>query len=363
MNDLPPGMVNMPPPGRPSYNMPPPPPPPSGGISPGWVVSALVIGFSLPVCSCLLFLVISIGGTGWLAAQVDPQADTGSGQGVGVLDLTGPIYQGSGIELGAAASASFIEDLEWLEDNPDVRAIVIRANSPGGDANASDLMWKRLSEVEKPVVVYISGLCASGCYYIAMGAAPNEIYATPNSLIGSIGVISTFFNVEGLAEDVGVDVQIVATGENKDFGSPFRPLTEDEEAYWRDQIAVTLENFIQVIVSGRPNLTEGGIREMANGRVWTSSIALDMGLIDGLKYEGEAMDHAAQLGGISGDNYRLIYPPYEPTFSDLLFGEGGAPAFQAGVDIPDAHELNNKLQQGPIQYRYFGPYSGAPRND
>jgi protease-4 len=322
----------------------------------------MTLGFSLPVCSCLLFLVISIGGTGWLAAQVDPEADTGSGQGVGVLDLNGPILQGTGGDF-AAGSRDFIEDLEWLEKNPDVRAILIRANSPGGDANASDLMWRALSEVEKPVVVYVSGLCASGCYYIAMGADSNEIYATPNSLIGSIGVVSTFFNIEGLAEDVGVQVQVVATGENKDFGSPFRPLSAEEEAYWREQIAVVLENFIQVVAGGRPNLSEGDIREMASGRVWTSSIAQEMGLIDGLMYEDQAMDHAAQLGGISGDNYRIILPPYEPTLGDLLFGDGGAPAFQAGVEVPNTQELSNMLQQGPIQYRYYGPYGGLPADN
>lgn len=326
-----------------------------GNLTPLWIIFALSVGFMLPICACVILMIGGFVGLGSLAGLADEleAADSGSGPGVGVIDLNGIIFQGEGI---GASAENVIRDIEWMEDNDDVKAILIRADSPGGDANASDVIWQRLAQVKKPVVVWVNGLCASGCYYIAMGATPNEIYATPNSLIGSIGVISTFFNVEELAADIGIEVEVIATGQNKDFGSPFRELTPEEEAYWRDQIAVTFENFINRVVIGRPNLSEGQIREMANGRVWAARIAQDMGLIDGLLYENEALDHAADLGGL-GKKYRVIETPFAPEWWEFLLG--GSPAFGTQLELPDTSDLTNMLQQSPIQYRYLGPYSGA----
>lgn len=331
----------------------PPPPRQRGFSTPFWVLIAVIVGFMLPVCACAVLMVGSVTALMRFASDFEEQAyeDTSDEAGVGIIELEGPIYQGEGI---SAASETVIRDIDWMEDNDNVKAIVVLANSPGGDANASDVIWKRLSEVDKPVLVAVDGLCASGCYYIAMGATQNEIYATPNSLIGSIGVISTFFNIEELAEDIGVEVNIVATGENKDFGSMFRDMTPEEEAYWREQIAVIFDNFINRVVVGR-QMTEGTVRELANGRVWSASIAQDLGLIDGLLYPEEVMERAADLGGLNPNNFRKIESPYEPTFLDLLFSE--SPGFS--VELPDANDLNNMLQQGPIQYRYYGPYNGG----
>jgi len=233
-----------------------------------------------------------------------------------------------------------------------VKAIVVRANSPGGDANASDIIWERLARVQKPVLVSVNGLCASGCYYIAMGADPNEIYATPNSLIGSIGVISQFINVQELADELGIEVEVVATGENKDFGSLFRPLSEEEKAYWREQLAVTLENFLTRVEGGRPNLTRADIEALANGRVWSASIAQDMGLIDGILYPQDVYQRAAELGGIRRSDFRLIESPYVPDIFSLL----GSAGLQNGLTLPDANDVLDSLQQAPIQYRYLGPY-------
>jgi protease-4 len=279
--------------------------------------------------------------------------DSGSGPGVGVVDVSGVILNGEGI---GAASENLLQTIEWMDENDDVRAIVVTANSPGGDANASDVIWQALSEVDKPVVVSVNGLCASGCYYIAMAADQNEIYATPNSLIGSIGVISTFFNIAELADDIGVEVNIIATGENKDFGSPFRDLTPEEEAYWREQINVTLEIFISRVVAGRPNLSEREVRQLATGRVWAASIAQENGLIDGIMYRDDVFDYAADLGGLQPDDYRIIHSPFEPTLLDILLSD--SPGFASPLELPDAQDLTNMLQQGPIQYRYLGPYNG-----
>lgn len=354
------------PPRNPNYNPVPPqrpvmmmPPPAPRGTSPLWILAAVAVGFLLPVCTCGVLFFSGIIGLGAAATQLEELAeatpvDPGSTPGVGVIDLQGVIYQGEGLQ---AASERMLRDIEWMDSNSNVRAIVVMANSPGGDANASDVVWQRLKEVNKPVYVAVDGLCASGCYYIAMGASADKIYATPNSLIGSIGVISTFFNIEELAEEIGVDVTVIATGENKDFGSLFRDMTPAEEDYWREQIAVIFDNFIQRVVEGRANhLNEAQVREVANGRVWAAAIAQDMGLIDGLMYPDEVMDLAATDAGL-GSNYRVIESPYEPTFFDLLFSS--QPGFSSELELPDTNDLTNMLQQSPIQYRYLGPYSGA----
>lgn len=335
------------------------PPPRRPGLStPFWVLIAVVVGFMLPICACAVLMVGSFATLTRLASEFEEQAytDPSDEPGVGIIKLEGPIYQGDGI---SAASETVIRDIDWMEDNDNVKAIVVLANSPGGDANASDVIWNRLAQVDKPVLVAVDGLCASGCYYIAMAATQNEVYATPNSLVGSIGVISTFFNIEELAADVGVEVNIVATGENKDFGSLFRDMTPEEESYWREQIAVIFDNFISRVVSGR-QMTEGEVRELANGRVWSAKFAQELGLIDGILYPSEVMERAADLGGLDPDDFRKIESPYEPTILDLLFSE--SPGFSTKIELPDANDLNNMLQQGPIQYRYYGPYSGVQTN-
>ncbi|HLA41876.1 MAG TPA: signal peptide peptidase SppA [Aggregatilineales bacterium] len=321
--------------------------------SPVWIILAMMVGFLLPVCACMALTFAGVIGLGSLSSLIDESADTGSGEGIGVIELSGLIIQGEGI---GAASENFIRDLEWMDDNDDVKAIVIRANSPGGDANASDVIWHALEKIEKPVYVAVDGMCASGCYYVAMAADANEIYATPNSLIGSIGVISMFINIEDLSDELGVEAQIIATGANKDFGSPFRELTEDEVVYWREQINNTFEIFINRVTTGRPNLSEGQVRELANGRVWASSIAQQRGLIDGIMYVDEVYDYAADQVNLD-DDYRLIESPYEPTFLDFLFSD--SPGFSAKVEFPDASDISAMLQQPPIQYRYLGPYGGA----
>ncbi|NJL95209.1 MAG: signal peptide peptidase SppA [Anaerolineae bacterium] len=343
------------------------PPPPSSGrqrgklavldhhCHDGWLFAALF--------ACGLLFFAGLLSLGVFAAGLGLE-DQASGPGVGLIQLDGVIFQGEGI---GAATERVTRDIEWMEENDDVEAIVIEANSPGGGVNASDLIWNRLAQVEKPVYVSINGLCASGCYYIIMGATPDQIYATPNSLIGSIGVISTFFNAQELLDEIGVEVQVVVTGDSKDFGSFFRPLTEEEQAFWREQINYALDNFITRIAGGRANhLTEAEIRALANGRVWYASVALDLGLIDGLLYPEDVLDLAAQDAGL-GSNYRVIESPFVPTVLDLFLASdvpSGLAEFDGtvSVEVPQAQDWVDALQQPELQYRYLGPYSGA-QND
>jgi protease-4 len=313
----------------------------------------MLVGFLTPVCTCIaIFIVMWIG----IVATVDSfETEEETGPGIGIIELQGPITEGETVTN--ASKGYLIEQIEWMEEEDDVKAIVVRANSPGGGANASDEIWYRLSQVEKPVIISMQGLCASGCLYIA--SAGDKIYASRNTLVGSIGVISTFFNVEELFNDIGIEVEVIVTGESKDFGSLFREMTPEERAFWQQQITYTFDNFIQV-VANRPGstLSEAQVRELATGQVWAAPLAKDYGLVDEIGYEEDAIEYAVQQANL-GDNYRIIEYPLEFDFSRLFSPQLSAEGY---FDLPDSNEILEAIQQPPIQYRYYGPYDNTTTN-
>lgn len=332
--------------------MPPPPPPPSNtGKVAFWVIAAMATGFFLPICACAFICVVSFAS---LTALSSDLAGEETGPAVGVIELVGPISTGGGF---GATTENFQAQLDYMAENDDVEAVVIRANSPGGGVNASDEMWYAVDqfrqETGKPVVVYMQGTCASGCLYVA--AAADELFANRNTLVGSIGVISTFFNAEELLNDIGVEAQVIATGENKDFGSLFREITPEEEAFWREQIGAVLDIFVDV-VANRPGstLSAGQVRELADGRVWIASEALNLGLIDQLGYEDDAIAYAASLAGM-GD-YRVQEYPYNFGFFEFFSAASEVGELEGYFSLPSTNDLMDSLQQPPLQYRYLGPY-------
>lgn len=356
------GSSSNPPSGPPRYT--PPPyynPPPrnegNGGRTVAWGFVSLITGFLLPVCACGLLIAFSLVGLGSLGSDFTG-ADTETGPAVGVIDLVGPLTTGDSFN---ASTGYFQERLDWMADNDDVEALVIRANSPGGGVNASDEMWNMLREFRddtgKPVVVYMHGTCASGCLYVA--AAADELIATRNSIIGSIGVISTFFDASELLDDIGVEITTVETADSKDFGSFYRPLTEEEREFWESQIDVVLENFIEVVANRTGStLTTGDVSELATGRVWIGEEALNLGLVDALGYEEDALDRAADLAGMNG--YRVQEYPFDFNFFNFF----NAPGFEANLEeltpqqvfaLPTTNDLLDSLQQPPLQYRWMGP--------
>ncbi len=358
-NDSQRGSMQSPPPNFASGPFAPPPPKNRGEASVVnrtalWVLLSTLAGMATPICLCVCLCMGSFVGLSTWAGQLDTTEETGPA--VGVIDLTGPIIGGD--SLFSASTGYMREQIKWMEESNDVKAIVIRANSPGGSVDPSDTIWHEVSKINKPVVVSVQGMCASGCLYIS--SAADEIWATRSSLVGSIGVISTFFNAQELLDDLGIDVQTVATGENKDFGSMFRPLTPEEEEYWRGQSELLLTNFIQAVAS-RPGstLTEADVRELATGRVWVASEAKDRGLVDEIGYEEDAIQRAADLAGMS--SYRVQEYPFAFDFFNI-FGTGFSAAeglSEGYFAMPTSQEILDSLQQAPLQYRYFGPYDGG----
>src|SRR5262249_22941878 len=159
-------------------------------------------------------------------------------------------------------------------------------NSPGGAVTASDILYQDLvrfrAETGKPVIACMMDVAASGGYYVAMGC--DRIYAHPTTVTGSIGVIMSLYNATGLFHMLGVKSDPIKSGPNKDIGNPGRPMTEEERAILQQMVGSFYDQFVQVVVRGRPELPEERIRALADGRVYTGLDAKKLGLVDEIGY-------------------------------------------------------------------------------
>ncbi|MBF1482087.1 signal peptide peptidase SppA [Prevotella pallens] len=210
-------------------------------------------------------------------------------------------------------------DLKELMDDDDVKAVVIRVNSGGGSAFASEQMWHQIMELKKvkPVVVSMGGYAASGGYYMSVPA--NWIVAEPTTITGSIGIFGMFPDFSGLAsEKLGIKFDEVKTNKNGTFGSTMRPLTPDEMRMLQVYIDRGYTTFKNRVAQGR-NLTMAQVEAIAQGHVYTGEDALKIKLVDELGGLDKAVKKAAQLAKID-DYYKVSYPSPVNWF-DQIFGE------------------------------------------
>ena len=199
-----------------------------------------------------------------------------------------------------------------------VRAIVIRIDSPGGSAIASEVIWRELMLTRdmKPLIVSMGDVAASGGYYIAVPA--HAIVAQPGTLTGSIGVVTGKFALGGTMDKIGVGTGVVSDGRYADIYSPFRPFSADERGRVEEQLQATYELFLSRVAEGRKT-TKEKIDAVAQGRVWTGRQALERGLVDELG----GLDRAIRLAkeraklDVSKDVELLIYPQ-KPSIYDIF---------------------------------------------
>lgn len=329
------------------------PPPPKRGDADSRLFARMlltfVVGFGLPVCACYgLIAVTALSFQSMMWGSGSPAAASGSGPAVAIVRVEGVIVSGRAGPFdtsGAAFSDTVVANVNRAKDDSDVKAIVLAVNSPGGGVVASDEIYHALSGVEKPVVVVIGDLGASGGYYISM--ASDWIVANPNSLVGSIGVISEFPNAEGLMEKAGVDFVVITSGARKDFGSPYREMTEEEREYWQVIIDETYEGFVEIVAKGR-GLTVDEVKPLADGGVYSGRQALELKLIDQLGYEEDAIAKAAELGGITGQP-RIVEYDREPTFWELLSASASRPSL-----LPSIVEIMNLFGHPTLSARWVG---------
>lgn len=237
---------------------------------------------------------------------------------IAVLYATGQIMGGEGSE-GVIGSAKISRELRKLRRDDKVKAVVFRINSPGGSALASDVIWREvdLLRQEKPIIVSMGDVAASGGYYIA--AAADSIFAQPNTLTGSIGVFGTIPNMEKLFNNhLGITFDIVKTGKFSDFmsGSFSRPMTREEEQIMQLEVNRIYDTFLQRVADGRSLSTEQ-VDSIGQGRVWSGAQALEIGLVDRLGGLEDAIAAAAQKADM--EEYRIVrYPAIKQPFESLL---------------------------------------------
>ncbi len=241
-----------------------------------------------------------------------------SGNIVAVYYASGEItdYPSSATSEDGIVGSKVIRDLRKLKDNDDVKAVVLRVNSPGGSAFASEQIWHAVKELKtkKPVIVSMGDYAASGGYYISCVA--DTIVAEPTTLTGSIGIFGMIPNVKGLTDKIGLSYDVVKTNKYADFGNIMRPFNEDEKSLLQMMITEGYDTFVTRCAEGR-HMTKEAIEKIAEGRVWTGETAKELGLVDELGGIDKALDIAVAKAGIEG--YTVVsYPEKQDFLSSLL---------------------------------------------
>lgn len=241
-----------------------------------------------------------------------------SGNIIAVYYASGEItdYPGSTTSEEGIVGSKVIRDLRKLKDNDDVKAVVLRVNSPGGSAFASEQIWYAVKELKtkKPVIVSMGDYAASGGYYISCGA--DTIVAEPTTLTGSIGIFGMVPNVKELTDKIGLSYDVVKTNKYADFGNIMRPFSEGEKALLQMMVAEGYDTFITRCAEGR-HTTKEAIEKIAEGRVWTGEAAKELGLVDELGGIDKALDIAVAKARVGG--YTIVsYPEKKDVLSSLL---------------------------------------------
>jgi protease-4 len=263
-----------------------------------------------------------------LFAARDGTAPSGDGKRIAVVHVTGEIREGRGrddlLAGGAAGSDDVIAAIREAAKDEQVAAIVLRIDSPGGSALASDLIWREAERTKKPVVASLSDTAASGGYYIAVAA--DRIVAAPGTLTGSIGVVGGKVAVGDALEKVGVHTDVVSRGRNAGWLSMTTPFKDHEREAFLATMRDVYRLFTTKVAAGR-RLEADRVKELAEGRVFTGRMAKEAGLVDRLGTLDDAIDEARKLAGIEADEKtdRLLLPKPRGLFDDL-FGAAGKPA-------------------------------------
>jgi protease IV len=232
----------------------------------------------------------------------------GSSNKLGVINISGEISD----------STTIIKQIDDFKKDDGIRAIILRIDSPGGGVGVSQEIYQEVKKTTrtKKVIVSMGGTAASGGYYIA--CAGDKIVANPGTITGSIGVIMEFYRVDELTKKIGINMEVIKSGEFKDMGSSFRPLTDRERELMSGVVLNIQEQFINAVAEGR-KLPVEEVREKADGRIFSGETAMKYKLVDQLGNFQDAVDLAAKMSGIDGEP-TLVYPK-EKTLKlwDILF--------------------------------------------
>jgi protease-4 len=351
---------------------PPPPPPPRrpqgsglGALFRAFLLIALAISVGV---NLLLLFALGAGGLGDGGGQLHERYHSGktsAHEKIAIVRIDGVLMEGM--------TAYYQKQIEQAAEDKNVRAVVLRINSPGGSITSSDDLHKRLRDLaenltpnqkggKKKIVVSMGSVAASGGYYIAMPA--ERLVAERTTITGSIGVYASFPNVAELADKWGIRMNTIKAGEVKDSGSMFKKMSPEERQLWQSMVDHAFNQFLHIVEDGRPKL-KGKLREVvikeempekdeqgnivtgkdgkpktfiyerkrADGGIYTADQALKYGLIDQIGYLEDAIKEAQKAANL-GDDYRVVkYDRPLPGLLGLLAGsEGKAPTGQLDAD-------------------------------
>jgi len=277
---------------------------------------------------------------------------------IAVVYAVGDIISGEGSDE-QIGSERISRAIRTAREDKKVKAVVLRVNSPGGSALASDVIWREvvLTKEVKPIMVSMGDLAASGGYYISTAA--DSIFAQPNTITGSIGVFGIIPNFQKFFNNkLGVTFDVVKTGKFADLGSLDRPLTAEEEAIIQQSVNQIYYSFTQKVADGR-NKERSYIDSIGQGRVWTGAQALDLGLVDRIGGIEDAIASAAKKAGIT--EYKLVnYPVMKDPFKSFMNDSGDKISLwftkrEMGMAYPVYQQAKETMEQSGIQARI--PYT------
>jgi protease IV len=254
-------------------------------------------------CGIFLILFTIIVFTSGFFSSGEPVGDK-----LALIDIPGTII----------SSGDVINDIKKYNEDRSVKAIILRIDSPGGGVAPTQEIYRELTKIEKKIIVSMGSVAASGGYYIACTA--DRIFANPGTLTGSIGVIMNFPKLEGLTKKIGIDREIIKSGEFKDSGSPYRNFTPDEKQLFQGMVDDVYNQFLDAVYEGRKhtNLTKEQIRSIADGRVMSGRQALQYKLVDELGDLDDAINYAAKISGIKGKPKVIKNRPRTTMFERLV---------------------------------------------
>ena len=269
---------------------------------------------------------------------------------VAIIYASGQIYDGKGSEDNIY-SENLSKTIREAREDKDVKAIVLRVNSPGGSALASAIIGRELDLTKevKPIIVSMGNYAASGGYWIS--AKADYIFADPTTLTGSIGVFGTFPNLQGLLNNkIGLTFDVAKTNENADFGSVTQPLTPFQYAKLQENVVKTYDDFTRRVAEGR-GLRQTYVDSIGQGRVWAGADAIEIGLVDQLGDMEDAIAFAVEKAGL-GDDYKVTELPKEKDFFTRIME-----SFNSNNDLDAA--LRQKMG---VYYHYFEGIENLRKN-
>ena len=228
---------------------------------------------------------------------------------IGVIKLTGIIRD----------SSNLIKNLKNFVNNKKIKAVIIKINSPGGAVVPSQEIYREIMRLKKKkkIFAYIQSLGASGAYYVA--SATDKIFANPGSIVGSIGVIMEFTNIEGLLQKIGIKGITIKSGKFKDVGNPTREMTDEEKQYLKGLIMNVYTQFLDDVSKAR-HIPIEKLKKIADGRVFTGEEGLKLGLVDKLGNFDDVIDYVKKVCNIKGKP-EIVYPEEKrPIYKQIVEG-------------------------------------------